>query len=264
MKPHCHIVCTVKGWCRICLLQFYIMIKLKHCVTIWLVFLVFDTSAAALPGAATRSSQQRTKDHDEKGEKDTDGERAENIDQHVWVAALPEDSTQHLCRIISDVGKRHGVRLSRSNTESMEHWLCKLHTWSRRRPLVQFRTPPQSPRKPSMLSPWQQSTHFLWRAGQSAAAHRGWLKDKETFLLHLWNYGTLHRQCYGNFLQHWYQKVWTACINLLLQLFSRKLSKKGKWWWYSSFHIRLENRVFWHLSFLICFFRHFVPHFKHL
>jgi len=46
--------------------------------------------------------QHRADKDEEEGKEDADGESTENVDQHVWVAALPEHSTQHLCRVIPE------------------------------------------------------------------------------------------------------------------------------------------------------------------
>lgn len=51
-------------------------------------------------------ARQRTEEGEEAGEEDADGRNTENVDQHVWVAVPPEDSTQHLCRFHTWGGKK--------------------------------------------------------------------------------------------------------------------------------------------------------------
>lgn len=57
--------------------------------------------------AAAKGTQQGAEDDEEEREEDADGESTEDVDQHVRVAVLPEDSAQHLCRVVP---ARHGGR----------------------------------------------------------------------------------------------------------------------------------------------------------
>lgn len=52
-------------------------------------------------------TQYGAEEDDEEWEEDTDGESTEDVDQHVRVAALPEDGTEHLCTVIPTGERRH-------------------------------------------------------------------------------------------------------------------------------------------------------------
>lgn len=85
--------------------------------------IIFSGGLPDAARAAAEGTQQRAEEDEEEGEEDTDGESTEDVDQHVRVAALPEDSTQHLCRVVPEAERRRdGVGQSRKKNKTSRAW----------------------------------------------------------------------------------------------------------------------------------------------
>lgn len=76
----------------------------------------------AVVQAAAAGSEQRAEEDEEEGQEDTNGERTEDVDQHVWVAALPEHCAQHLCRVIPGGGGSHGFGSAGQEVTAHRKW----------------------------------------------------------------------------------------------------------------------------------------------
>lgn len=63
-----------------------------------------DVSVA---GATADNDPYRADKHEEERKEDGDEENTEDVGHHVRVAALPENGTQHLCRIIPESAEKY-------------------------------------------------------------------------------------------------------------------------------------------------------------